>query len=164
MMVMMMMMIFSLSGFNTLIEKTLFTFQLKWCQAQIRIYRRSVDHLNKIKNPQIRKEILQVAKQSLGQLRWRSHSELPYEQNSRMKLKRQPFCCCCYGAWAQKESAKLQNSRAYTEKKCFIQYETGLNHPNRGMIGKSKEFEDVSGVASSFPTYLGKIEATLLAG
>ena len=49
-------------------------------------------------------------------------------------------------------------------KKCFIQYETGLTHPNRGMIGKSKEFEDVGGVASSFPTYLGKIEATLLAG
>ena len=32
------------------------------------------------------------------------------------------------------------------------------------MIGKSKEFEDVGRVASSFPTYLGKIEATLLAG
>ena len=26
------------------------------------------------------------------------------------------------------------------------------------MIGKSKEFEDVGKVASSFPTYLGKIE------
>ena len=113
---MMMMMIFSLSGFNTLIEKTLFTFKQKWCQAQIRVHRRSVDHLNKIKNPQIRKKILQVAKQSLGQFRWRSNSELPYEQNSRMKLKRKPFCCCCYGAWAQKELAKLQNSRAYTEK------------------------------------------------
>ena len=32
------------------------------------------------------------------------------------------------------------------------------------MIGKSKEFEDDSRVASSFLTYLGKIEATLLAG
>ena len=32
------------------------------------------------------------------------------------------------------------------------------------MIRKSKEFEDVGRVASSFPTYLGKIEATLLAG
>ena len=32
------------------------------------------------------------------------------------------------------------------------------------MIGKSKEFEDVSRVASSFPTYLEKMEATLLAG
>ena len=30
------------------------------------------------------------------------------------------------------------------------------------MIGRSKELEDVSRVASSFPTYLGKIEATLL--
>ena len=32
------------------------------------------------------------------------------------------------------------------------------------MIGRSKELEDVGRVASSFPTYLGKIEATLLAG
>ena len=33
------------------------------------------------------------------------------------------------------------------------------------MIGKSKEFDDVGrAVASSFPTYLGKIEATLLTG
>ena len=32
------------------------------------------------------------------------------------------------------------------------------------MIGISKELEDVGRVASSFPTYLGKIEATLLAG
>ena len=32
------------------------------------------------------------------------------------------------------------------------------------MIGRSKELEDVDRVASSFPTYLGKIEATLLAG
>ena len=32
------------------------------------------------------------------------------------------------------------------------------------MIGKSKEFEDVGRVASSFPTYLGKIEMTLQAG
>ena len=31
------------------------------------------------------------------------------------------------------------------------------------MIGKSKEFEDVSRDASSFPTYPGKIKATLLA-
>ena len=32
------------------------------------------------------------------------------------------------------------------------------------MIGRSKELEDVVRVASSFPSYLGKIEATLLAG
>ena len=32
------------------------------------------------------------------------------------------------------------------------------------MIGRSKELEDVGRVASSFPTYIGKIEATLLAG
>ena len=32
------------------------------------------------------------------------------------------------------------------------------------MIGRSKELEDVGRVASSFPTYLGKIEATLLTG
>ena len=32
------------------------------------------------------------------------------------------------------------------------------------MLGKSKEFENVGGVASSFPTYLEGIEATLLAG
>ena len=32
------------------------------------------------------------------------------------------------------------------------------------MIGRSKELEDVGRVASSFPTYLGKIEASLLAG
>ena len=32
------------------------------------------------------------------------------------------------------------------------------------MIGRSKELEDVGRVASSFSTYLGKIEATLLAG
>ena len=46
----------------------------------------------------------------------------------------------------------------------FIQYETCLTYPNRGMIGKSKEFEDVGRVASSFLTYLGKIEVTLQAG
>ena len=32
------------------------------------------------------------------------------------------------------------------------------------MIGGSEELEDIGRVASSFPTYLGKIEATLLAG
>ena len=32
------------------------------------------------------------------------------------------------------------------------------------MIGRSKELKDVGRVASSFPTYLGQIEATLLAG
>ena len=32
------------------------------------------------------------------------------------------------------------------------------------MIGRSKELEDVVRVASSFPSYLGKIEATLLVG
>ena len=32
------------------------------------------------------------------------------------------------------------------------------------MIGKSKEFEDVGRVASSFPTCPGKIKVTLLAG
>lgn len=36
---------------------------------------------------------------------------------------------------------------------------------NCGMIGKSKEFDDVGrAVASSVPTYLGKIKATLLTG
>ena len=32
------------------------------------------------------------------------------------------------------------------------------------MIGRSNNLEDVGRVTSSFPTYLGKIEATLLAG
>ena len=32
------------------------------------------------------------------------------------------------------------------------------------MIGRSKELEDVGRVASSFPTHLGKIEATPLEG
>ena len=32
------------------------------------------------------------------------------------------------------------------------------------MVGRSKELEDFGRVASSFPTYLGKIEVTLLAG
>ena len=32
------------------------------------------------------------------------------------------------------------------------------------MIGISRDFEDVSKVASSFPTYLGKIEVTLVVG
>ena len=50
-----------------------------------------------------------------------------------------------------------QNSR-------ILQYETCLTHANRGMIGKSKEFEDVGRITSSFPTYLGKIEATLPPG
>lgn len=36
---------------------------------------------------------------------------------------------------------------------------------NCGMISKSKEFDNVGrAVASSFPTYIGKIEATLLTG
>ena len=39
-----------------------------------------------------------------------------------------------------------------------------MTHSNRGMIGKSKEFGDVGRVASSFPTYLEKIEAILQAG
>lgn len=43
------------------------------------------------------------------------------------------------------------------------QYETWLTHLNRGMIGESKEFEDVGRVASSFPIYLGKTKVALLA-
>ena len=59
-----------------------------------------------------------------------------------------------------------QNSRVRVRAQInwFLQYESCLTHPNSGMIGKSKEFEDVGRVASSFATYLGKIEATLLAG
>ena len=48
--------------------------------------------------------------------------------------------------------------------KLVIQYKTCLTHPKSWMIGRSKELEDVGRVSSSFPTYLGKIEATLLAG
>ena len=82
-----------------------------------------------------------------------------------MKLKQQLFVflfVCLfvfYGAWAQKESAKFQNMRAW-----FIQYKTCLTHPKSWMICRAKELEDVGIVASSFPTYVGKIEATLLAG
>ena len=54
--------------------------------------------------------------------------------------------------------------RVRAEKNWFIQYETCLTHQNHMMLGKSKEFENVGGVASSFPTYLGRIEVTLLAG
>ena len=76
-----------------------------------------------------------------------------------MKSKRQLFYLFCYGAWAQKESVKLQNMRACTGK-------TGLSSMKLVwlMIGRSKELEDVGRVASSFQAYLGKIEATLLAG
>ena len=42
--------------------------------------------------------------------------------------------------------------------------ENGLTRPNRGMIGISREFEDVDRVAPSFPTYLGKMEVILLVG
>ena len=72
------------------------------------------------------------------------------------KLNVQSIIFC---AWEQKESAKLQNTPACTDK-------TGLSSMKlvREMIGRSKEFEDVGRVASSFPTCLGKIEATLLAG
>ena len=47
-----------------------------------------------------------------------------------------------------------QNPRIHVraQKNWFIQYETCLTHPNRGMIRKSKEFQDVGRVASSFPT------------
>ena len=38
-----------------------------------------------------------------------------------------------------------------------------MTHPNCRKIGKSKEFEDVGRVASSFPTYPGKIKATVIA-
>ena len=49
----------------------------------------------------------------------------------------------CYGAWAQNESAKLQNTLACIDKTGLSCFQTSLSHPNRGMIGKSKEFEDV---------------------
>ena len=48
--------------------------------------------------------------------------------------------------------------------KLFYPVEACLTHPNRWMIGRSKELEDVGRVASSFPTNLAKIKATLLAG
>ena len=54
--------------------------------------------------------------------------------------------------------------RACTDKTGFFQYKTCLTHPKSWRIGRSKELEDVGRVASSFPTYLGKVEATLLAG
>jgi len=50
------------------------------------------------------------------------------------------------------------------KKNWFIQYKTCLTHPKSWMIGRPNELEDVGRVASSFATYLGKIEATLLAG
>ena len=49
----------------------------------------------------------------------------------------------CYGACAQNESAKLQNTLACIDKTGLSCFQTSPSHPNRGMIGKSKEFEDV---------------------
>ena len=57
-----------------------------------------------------------------------------------------------------------QNSRICMRKNWFIEYKTCLTHPKSWMIGRSKKLENVGRVASSFPTYLGKIKATLLAG
>ena len=79
-----------------------------------------------------------------------------------MKLKRQLFVWL-WSVGSEKESAKLQNMRACTDKNWFIQYKTCLAHPRSWMIGRSNDLDDVGRVASSFPTYLGKIEATLLA-
>ena len=56
-----------------------------------------------------------------------------------------------------------QNSRVCVRAQInwFIQYETCLTHPKSWMIGRLNDLEDVGRVASSFPTYLGKIEVTL---
>ena len=40
----------------------------------------------------------------------------------------------------------------------FIQHETCLTHPNGGINSKSKDFEDVGSVTSSFLTFQGKIK------
>ena len=71
----------------------------------------------------------------------------------------------CYWAWSQKKSAKLQNTLACTDK-------TGSSDPVWNLFNSSKSRNErlIKGVwrcrrvASSFPNYLGKIEATLLVG
>ena len=69
----------------------------------------------------------------------------------------------CYGAWAQKESAKLQNMRACTGI-------TGLSVWNLSDSSKSLDDRQIKGTWRCrqsrflFPTHLGKVEATLLAG
>ena len=83
-------------------------------------------------------------------------------QNSRMKLKRQQFVLL-WSVGAERVS-KIPEYACVHRKNWFIQYKTCLTHPKSWMIGRSKELEDVGRVASSFLTYLGKIEATLLAG
>ena len=72
-----------------------------------------------------------------------------------MKLKRQLFVLL-WSVGAERVSK--------TPIKLVYPVEACLTHPNRWMIGRSKELEDVDRVASSFPTNLGKIKATLLAG
>ena len=67
----------------------------------------------------------------------------------------------CYEAWAQKQSAKLQNMRVCTDKTGLSSITTCLTHLKSWMIGRSNDLEDVGRVASSFPTYLGKIEERL---
>ena len=79
-----------------------------------------------------------------------------------MKLKRQLFVFL-WNVGAERVS-KIPEYACVHRYNWFIQYKTCLIHPKSWMIGRSKELEDVGRVASSFPTYLGKIEATLLAG
>ena len=79
-----------------------------------------------------------------------------------MKLKRQLFVFL-WNVGAERVS-KIPEYACVHRYNWFIQYKTCLTHPKSWMIGRSKELEDVGRVASSFPTYLGKIEATLLAG
>ena len=50
---------------------------------------------------------------------------------------------------------------ACTDKTGLSSITTCLTHPKSWMIGRSNDLEDVGRVASSFPTYLGKIEERL---
>ena len=54
--------------------------------------------------------------------------------------------------------------RVCTDKTGLSSITTCLTHPESWMIGRSNDLEDVGRVASSFPTYLGKIEERLYTG
>ena len=69
----------------------------------------------------------------------------------------------CYGAWGRKMSANSLLRVCAQIKLAYPAWNLS-DSSNRGMIGKLKEFEDAGSIASPFRlTYLGKIEATLLA-
>ena len=53
------------------------------------------------------------------------------------------------------------NMRVCTDKTGLSSITTCLTHLKGWMIGRSNDLEDVGRVASSFPTYLGKIEERL---